>query len=83
MAMFTVRVKLMAAELFRKAGTPESQLKARMKSVGQNMLLASTLAIVPLVMFDDVSVAVKIILQLVYALLICGGVILTVEEKKK
>ncbi|ENU1174232.1 TPA: hypothetical protein RKY22_004920 [Klebsiella michiganensis] len=80
---FTSRVKSVAATMFLKAGVPEQQLRTRMKSVGQNMLLASTLAIVPLVMFDDVSVAVKIILQLVYALLICGGVILTVEEKKK
>ena len=80
---FTSRVKSVAATMLLKAGVPEQQLRTRMKSVGQNMLLASTLAIVPLVMFDDVSVAVKIILQLVYALLICGGVILTVEEKKK
>jgi hypothetical protein len=41
--------------MFLKAGVPEQQLRTRMKSVGQNMLLASS-PTVPLVMFDDVSV---------------------------
>ncbi|MDU4154849.1 hypothetical protein PO654_25645 [Phytobacter diazotrophicus] len=53
---FTSRVKSVAATMFLKAGVPEQQLRTRMKSVGQNMLLASTLPTVPLVMFDDVSV---------------------------
>lgn len=80
---FTSRVKNAAATLFLMAGVPEQQLRTRMKSVGQYMLLASTLAILPLVILDDLSVAVKIILQLVYALLICTGVLLTMEEKKQ
>lgn len=79
---FTSRVKGVAASLLLKAGVPEQQLRARMKSVGSYMILVSTLAIVPLVILDNVPVAVTIILQLVYASLMCVGLTLAVEQKK-
>jgi hypothetical protein len=79
---FTNRVKGVAGNLLRKAGVPEQQIPARMKSVGSYMILASIAAIVPLVFLDNVSVAVTIVLQLIYASLMCIGLTLTVKEKK-
>lgn len=79
---FTSRVKRHAGKLLLKAGVPEQQLPARMKSAGSYMILASCAAIVPLVFLDNVPVAITIILQLIYAALMCIGLTLAVEEKK-
>lgn len=79
---FASRVKRHAGKLLLKAGVPEQQLPARIKSVGGYMILVSIVAVVPLVFLDNVPVAVTIILQLIYAALMCIGLTLAVEEKK-
>lgn len=79
---FTFRIKSIAETLLRKAGVPEQQLPARMKSVGQYMILLGTVMIVPLVLLENVPTAAVIVLQLLYATLMCTGVILAVKEKK-
>ncbi len=82
MAGLKAKTEEIAAQLLRKAGVPEQQIPARMKSVGSYMILVSIVAIVPLVFLDHVPVAVTIILQLIYAALMCIGLTLTVKEKK-
>ncbi|MGY6031851.1 hypothetical protein [Phytobacter sp. AG2a] len=79
---FTSRVKHHAGQLLIKAGVPEQQIPSRMKSVGSYMILLSCAAIIPLVLLDNVPMAVTIILQLVYAALMCIGLTLAVDEKK-
>lgn len=82
MARFKDITEDMAARVLRKAGVPEQQIPSRMKSVGSYMILVSCAAIIPLVFLDNVPVAVTIILQLVYAALMCTGLTLAVKEKK-
>jgi hypothetical protein len=82
MAGFKSRVEQLASGILRKTGVPEQQIPARMKSVGQYMILLGTVMIVPLVLLDKVPTAAVIVLQLLYATLMCIGVILAVKEKK-
>lgn len=82
MAGFKSRVEQLASGILRKTGVPEQQIPARLKSVGQYMILLGTVMIVPLVLLDNVPTAAVIVLQLLYATLMCTGVILAVKEKK-
>ena len=82
MARFKDKTEEIAARILRKVGVPEQQLPARMKSVGSYMILVSITAVVPLVFLDNVPLALTIILQLLYAALMCVGLTLAVKEKK-
>ena len=71
-----------AARALYRDGMSQQQLCARTKKVGRTMLLAGVVAVIPLVVLNHVPVAVIILLQLLYAALICGGLVLAFDDKK-
>lgn len=72
----------MALTALRRAGVPEPQLHARMRKTGRGFLLASILFIIPLVALDNVPVAAKVGLQIIYGLMVIAGVLLAFDEEK-
>ena len=83
MGKLTRKAQAYVAHRMRRAGVPESEVHEKVKKVGRGLLLTSIMLIVPLVMFDNVPLAVKIALQMGYALLMCGGLLLAFDEDKK
>lgn len=81
MAGFKSKVEQLASCVLRKAGVPEQQIPARMKSLGSAMILVSIAAVLPLLFFDNVPVKLKFILQLLWALLLCTGMVLAIKPK--
>jgi heme/copper-type cytochrome/quinol oxidase subunit 4 len=69
-------------DLLRRAGVPEQQLHARMRKTGRGFLLTSILFIIPLVALDNVPVAAKVGLQIIYGLMVIAGVLLAFDEEK-
>lgn len=72
----------MALTVLRRAGVAEPQLHARMRKTGRVFLLASILFIIPLVALDNVPVAAKVGLQIIYGLMVIAGVLLAFDEEK-
>ena len=56
---------------------------ARRKNIGEFLLLGSSLMIVPLLFLRDPGIVVKVVLQLVWALMIAAGFLLTYNGKKQ
>jgi len=83
MGSFKQRTEKLATDILRLAGVPEAELHQRMRKTGRGLLLGSILFIIPLVMFDNVSLWLKITLQLFYLLLVSAGILLAFDEQKK
>lgn len=82
MGSLKLRTEKLATDVLRRAGVPETQLHSRMRKTGRGFLLGSILFIIPLVMFDDVSLWLKITLQVLYLLLVSTGVLLAFDEQE-
>jgi len=81
--MIKKRFEAMVSRAVLRHGVPESEVTPCVRKIGRGLLLTSIMLIVPLVMFDNVPLAVKIGLQIGYALLMCGGLLLAFDEEKK
>jgi hypothetical protein len=81
MAQFKKTVELIVSGLLKKAGVPDSQLQDKLRKIGRGMLLVSILMIVPLLMFNNIPLVFTITLQMVYATLMCIGVILSFDDE--
>jgi hypothetical protein len=66
----------------RARNVPEAQWPERVKKTGRGMMLLGVATVVPLLLVDDISLPVTIVLQLCYAALLCVGVILAFDSKK-
>ncbi|WOZ79895.1 hypothetical protein [Kosakonia sacchari] len=73
----------LATGLLRRAGVPEAQLYSRMRRTGQGLFLLSIPFIIPLIILDHASLGVTILLQTVYGVLVCLGVLLAFDEQEK
>lgn len=82
MGSLTRKAQKFIAGKLRQSGVPERELQNCVKKIGRGLLLTSILLIVPLVIIDDVPLAMKIGLQLGYALLMCAGLLLAFDEEK-
>ncbi|MBL5901460.1 hypothetical protein I7V27_20910 [Lelliottia amnigena] len=67
--------------ILRARNIPESQWGGLVKKSGRGMILAGVATVVPLLLLDNISLPVTIVLQLCYVVLICVGVILAFENK--
>lgn len=72
-----------ATGLLRRAGVPAAQLHSRMRKTGQALLILSILVVIPLIIMDNASMVVTILLQTAYGILVCLGGLLAFEEKEK
>ncbi|MBK0018877.1 hypothetical protein IAE50_20870 [Kosakonia sp. S42] len=72
----------LTTNLLRRAGVPEQQLHVRMRKTGRGFLLTSILFIIPLVALDNVPVAIKVGLQIIYGLIVIVGVLLAFDEER-
>ncbi|QEM94267.1 hypothetical protein FEI17_26895 (plasmid) [Kosakonia radicincitans] len=73
----------LATGLLRRAGVPEAQLHNRMRRAGQVLFLLSIPFIIPLIILDHASLGVTVLLQTVYGVLVCLGVLLAFDEQEK
>lgn len=81
--MIKKRFEAMVSRAVHQHGVPENQVTPYVRKIGRGLLLTSILLIVPLVLFDNVHLAVKIGLQLGYAALMCAGLLLAFDEEEK
>ncbi|MEB2421390.1 hypothetical protein [Citrobacter sp. R-1.5.2] len=66
----------------RTQNVPETQWSELVKKTGRGMILAGVAVVVPGVLVDNISLPVKIAMQVFYASLIGLGVLLAFDEKK-
>lgn len=72
-----------ATGLLRRAGVPEAQLHNRMRKAGRGLLLLSVLFIIPLIIMDHAGLWATVLLQAIYGVLVCLGVLLAFDEQEK
>ena len=68
--------------ILRARNIPEEKWQEFVKKTGRGMILLGVASVVPLLLVDEVSLTVTIVLQVAYACLMCLGVILTLDSKK-
>lgn len=68
--------------ILRARNIPEEKWPALVKKTGRGMILLGVASVVPLLLVDEVSLMVTIVLQVAYASLMCLGVILALDSKK-
>lgn len=83
MGHFKQGTEKLVSDLLRRSGVPEAQLHNRMRKVGQGLLLLSVLFIIPLIILDHASLWATILLQAVYGVLVCLGVLLAFDEQER
>jgi len=83
MGKIKLKTEALACEVLRRAGVPEAQLHSRMRRAGQGLFLLSIPFIIPLIILDHVRLGVTILLQTVYGVLVCLGVLLAFDEQEK
>ncbi|WP_194208720.1 hypothetical protein [Superficieibacter sp. 1612_C1] len=81
MQHFKSRIRQLAEQYLQRAGVPQMQITTQLKKTGGWLILGSSLLIVPLLIFEHMPLAGKILLQLGYAGMMCVGVILAFEEE--
>ncbi|QOV66500.1 hypothetical protein [Kosakonia pseudosacchari] len=83
MGRFKQSTEKLVIDLLRRSGVPEAQLHNRMRKSGQGLFLLSIPFIIPLIILDHVSLGGTILLQTVYGVLVCLGVLLAFDEQEK
>lgn len=68
--------------ILRARNIPEEKWPELVKKTGRGMILLGVTSVVPLLLVDEVSLTVTILLQVAYACLMCLGVILALDSKK-
>lgn len=68
--------------ILRARNIPEEKWPELVKKTGRGMILLGVASVVPLLLVDEVSLTVTIMLQVAYACLMCLGVILALDSKK-
>ncbi|NCF08973.1 hypothetical protein [Kosakonia sp. MH5] len=82
MGKIKLKTEALACEVLRRAGVPEAQLHSRMRKTGQVLFLLSIPFIIPLIIIDHASLWATILLQTVYGVLVCLGVLLAFDEQE-
>lgn len=83
MGRFKKNTETWVTGLLRRVGVPEAQLHSRMRETGQVLFLLSIPFIIPLIILDHVSLWATILLQAIYGVLVCLGVLLAFDEQEK
>lgn len=83
MGRFKQSTEKLVIDLLRRSGVPEAQLHNRMRKAGRGLLLLSVLFIIPLIIMDHASLWATILLQAIYGVLVCLGVVLAFDEQEK
>lgn len=83
MGRFKQSTEKLVIDLLRRSGVPEAQLHSRMRKAGRGLLLISVLFIIPLIIMDHASLWATILLQAIYGVLVCLGVLLAFDEQEK
>ncbi|AGN88240.1 hypothetical protein [Enterobacter sp. R4-368] len=83
MGRFKQSTEKLVIDLLRRSGVPEAQLNNRMRKAGRGLLLLSVLFIIPLIIMDHASLWATILLQAIYGVLVCLGVLLAFDEQEK
>lgn len=68
--------------ILRARNIPEEKWPELVKKTGRGMILLGVASVVPLLLVDEVSLTVTIVLQVAYACLMSLGVILALDSKK-
>jgi len=68
--------------ILRARNIPKEKWPELVKKTGRGMILLGVASVVPLLLVDEVSLTVTIVLQVAYACLMCLGVILALDSKK-
>lgn len=83
MGRFKQSTEKLVIDLLRRSGVPEAQLHNRMRKAGRGLLLLSVLFIIPLIILDHASLWATILLQAIYGVLVCLGVLLAFDEQER
>ena len=83
MGRFKQSTEKLVIDLLRRSDVPEAQLHNRMRKAGRGLLLLSVLFIIPLIIMDHASLWATILLQAIYGVLVCLGVLLAFDEQEK
>lgn len=83
MGRFKQGTEKLVIDLLRRSGVPEAQLYNRMRKAGRGLLLLSVLFIIPLIILDHASLWATILLQAIYGVLVCLGVLLAFDEQER
>lgn len=84
MGRFKQGTEKLVIDLLRRSGVPEAQLHNRMRKAGRGLLLLlSVLFIIPLIILDHASLWATILLQAIYGVLVCLGVLLAFDEQER
>lgn len=75
-------IQTIRAFFLRLTGADRWSPKQR-KNIGEFMMLGSCLFIVPLLFLKDPGVVMKVVLQLLWALVASAGALLVFDDKKK
>lgn len=68
-------------KVLKTRGVPEPEWPALIKKTGRGMILLGVASVVPLLLIDEVSLPITIVLQVCYACLMYLGLILAFDNK--